>query len=271
MISRFHVLSVAVAGALACSLAGAQSRNASPARTESEGTRPILRSPASSTARISVASRSARPPVAVRLAADGRTSLGFAATGGFVNPDNFSGVPGLGFDFPHLAAISGGRNSEPAFRHFGHHRDFGQGAFVPIFLGGYPYPYYDDSGYDQSDQQPGVTTAGGGQSPAQPQVIVIQQPVPAQTAQEAASSAANAVPTPAPETSAAPEVRDVGDFILVRRDGRLLFASAFSVSGTQLQYVTPEGVRRSVAVADLDADATQQMNEARGTTVQIHN
>jgi hypothetical protein len=62
----------------------------------------------------------------------------------------------------------------------------------------------------------------------------------------------------------------VGDFILIRRDGRILFASAFSITGDQLRYVTPEGIRRSLPMSDLDADATQQMNEARGTTVQLH-
>ena len=64
-------------------------------------------------------------------------------------------------------------------------------------------------------------------------------------------------------------VPDVGDFILVRRDGRILFASAFSITGDQLRYVTPEGIRRSLPMAELDSDATQQMNEARGTTVQL--
>ena len=58
---------------------------------------------------------------------------------------------------------------------------------------------------------------------------------------------------------------------LVRRDGRILFASAFSVSGAQVTYVTPEGIRHSVPMAEMDPDATQQMNEARGTTVQLHN
>jgi hypothetical protein len=66
-------------------------------------------------------------------------------------------------------------------------------------------------------------------------------------------------------------VPDVGDFILVRQDGRILFASVFSVVGTQMQYVTPEGIRHTLPLTDLDANATQQMNEARGTTVQISN
>lgn len=43
------------------------------------------------------------------------------------------------------------------------------------------------------------------------------------------------------------------------------------LTGPQLTYVTPEGIRRMLPLSDLDADATQQMNEARGTSVQIHN
>jgi hypothetical protein len=176
--------------------------------------------------------------------------------------DTLSGVPGLGFDFPHLAAISGGLHGDSFFRP-GHHGHHGEGSFIPIFFGGYPY-YSDDAGYDQPEQQTE-------QPPQpQPQIIVIQQPVPAQ---QIADSASNAESDSAPEVAAqtALPARDVGDFILVRRDGRILFASIFSVVGAQLLYVTPEGIRHSILVSDLDAEATQQMNEARGTTVQIHN
>jgi hypothetical protein len=108
------------------------------------------------------------------------------------------------------------------------------------------------------------------QSQPQPQIIVIQQPVPAQQGAESGSDTGNLSASES-ESQAALPIRDVGDFILVRRDGRILFASVFSVVGTQLQYVTPEGIRHTLAMSDLDADATQQMNEARGTTVQIHN
>jgi hypothetical protein len=62
----------------------------------------------------------------------------------------------------------------------------------------------------------------------------------------------------------------VGELILVRRDGRVLFASVFSVTGTQVQYVTPEGIRHTLPLAELDTVATQEMNEARGTTLQFH-
>jgi len=36
-----------------------------------------------------------------------------------------------------------------------------------------------------------------------------------------------------------------------------------------LRYITPAGIRHTIALAKLDATATQQMNEARGSTVQL--
>jgi hypothetical protein len=174
-------------------------------------------------------------------------------------------VPGLGFDFPHLAAINGAmRNSSMQFGHQGHHA---QGSFVPLFFGGYPYDY-SDLGSDQEDQQQDQLT--GDQSQPQPQTPVTQQPVPAQQGTDSGSDTGN-LPAPVSEPQASEQVPDVGNFIFVRRDGRILFASVFSVVGPQLQYVSPEGIRRTLAMSDLDVDATQQMNEARGTTVQIHN
>jgi hypothetical protein len=173
---------------------------------------------------------------------------------------NFSGVPGLGFDFPHLAAISGAQRNN--FARFGHHGRHGQGSFAPILFGGYPY-VYDEMGYDQQEQQASQALQ---QSPVQPQIIVIQQPVPAQPVADSRNLSASEV-----ESQPAAQIRDVGNFIFVRRDGRILFASIFSIVGTQLQYVTPEGIRRTLAMSDLDADATQEMNEARGAAIQIHN
>ena len=189
-------------------------------------------------------------------------TTGFASIAGSFSFDSGLGVPGLGFDYPHLAAISGALSNGSSFR-FGHHNHDGQGSFAPFLFGGYPY-YYDDLSYDQPEQQPAP------QSQPQPQIIVIQQPVPAQQGADSGSDTGN-LSASLPESPAALPIRDVGDFILVRRDGRLLFASVFSIVGTQLQYVTPEGIRHTLAMSDLDADATQQMNEARGTTVQIHN
>jgi hypothetical protein len=197
----------------------------------------------------------------IQMSPSGRITSGFAPAENSFSFDSIAGVPGLGFDFPHLAAVGGAmRNNPPHFEHHGHR---GQDSFVPIFFGGYPYGY-EDLGYDQQDQQ----TAQ--QSQPQPQIIVIQQPVPVQRDAASGSDTGNSSASESEPQAAAP-IRDVGDFILVRRDGRILFASIFSVVGAQLQYVTPEGIRHTLAMSDLDADATQQMNEARGTTVQIHN
>jgi hypothetical protein len=262
MISKAYFLAAALAGVLACSGASAQVRNGSYA------VRP-LPAHARSGARVSASSATPAatgfqpgPQARVnQMSPSGRMNSGFAPAANSFSFESIAGVPGLGFDYPHLAAVGGApRNNPPHFDHNGHH---GQGSFVPIFFGGYPYGY-EDLGYDQQDQQAVQP------SQPQPQIIVIQQPVPVQQAADSGSDTGN-FSAPESETQAAPPIRDVGDFILVRRDGRVLFASVFSVVGSQLQYVTPEGIRNTLAMSDLDADATQQMNEARGTTVQIHN
>lgn len=265
MISKFHVFAAALVGVLVCSVAGAQGRNdtgATSVRQVPVHASPPAKAIASSGAKAAAGFPSSPQPSMMRMSPGGRITSGVDP---IANTDSFDGVPGLGFDYPHLAAISGGlRNHHSS--HFGHDGHRGQGSFVPILFGGYPYyPYYiDDMGYDQPEQQ---TVQ---QSQPQPQIIVIQLPAPAQQGADAASDSGS-VSAPAIAEPEALPIPDVGNFILVRRDGRILFASAFSVVGTQLQYVTPEGIRHTIAMTDLDADATQQMNEARGTTVQIHN
>ncbi|HSZ18645.1 MAG TPA: hypothetical protein VK770_02575 [Candidatus Acidoferrum sp.] len=261
MISKAHLFAAALAGVLICSVAGAQVRNvASSVRRPAGQTRPPARVMPNSTRNSRTAPQSSPSASVIQISPSGRNATGFTADANSFIFDGNSGVPGLGFDFPHLAAISGAFRNNPSVRF--RHNDFrGQGSFVPILFGGYPY-YYDDSSYDQPEQPPV-------QQP-QPQIIVIQQPVPAQHNAETEGSAGN--PSASPSAPQADEpIPDVGNFILVRRDGRILFASVFSVVGSQLQYVTPEGIRRTLPISDLDADATQQMNEARGTTVQIHN
>ena len=166
-------------------------------------------------------------------------------------------VPGLGFDYAHLAAVSGNlRFNTPSFRDGRHFRD--PGFITPVFFGGYPY-YSDEADYAPPQQQ------------QQPQVIVIQQPVPMTVTQQAAPSGSidsNNDAAAVPPSPVAP-VRDVGEFVLVQRNGKILFASIYTIIGSDLRYVTPEGIRRTLHMAELDADATRAMNEARGTTVQF--
>jgi hypothetical protein len=253
---------------LACSAAGAQVRNPSPTSSSERrasaharsGTRASRNAAPSSAAGV----QSNQQTSVIQNPPNGRITTAFASDANSFSFDGGAGVPGLGFDFPHLAAISGASRNSPL--HSGHRNHFQQGSFVPIFFGGYPY-YGEEAGYDQPDQQPAQPSVE--QSQPQPQIIVIQQPASAQPQVTSSGSEAENLPASGPESEAAP-IRDVGDFILVRRDGRILFASIFSVVGTQLQYNTPEGIRHTVAVSDLDADATEQMNEARGTTLRIH-
>ena len=152
-----------------------------------------------------------------------------------------TGIRGLGFDYTHLAAIRTTRDR------------FGRLHRVPIFfiagyLGYYPHDYgYDEVPYDTS-QQP---------------VIALQQPAPAAVEQPA--------PAPSESAVAAPEapVPDIGQFILVRKDGQAVLADAFTISGDRLIYITREGARRSFPVAELDKETTRQMNDANGTTVAL--
>jgi hypothetical protein len=245
MTKPFHFVAAAFAATLVCSAAGAQMRGGvSSMRMPSVRVAPSVRASAAGP-------RIGRQVRVMQISPSGRVTSGFSTFPDSISFGSTNGVPGLGFDYPHLAAISGGlRNARTFNSGRGTHRR--QGTLVPILIGGYPY-YVDSSDYEQAQQQP--------------QVIVVQQPAP--VSQQVVDSNSASVASPAPPVAA--PVRDVGDFILVRQDGRVLFASAFMVGGAQLTYVTPEGIRRTLPLADLDADATRQMNEARGTTIQIHN
>jgi hypothetical protein len=263
MISKFHLFAAGMAGVLVCSVAGAQMRNdvkEPPVRSSPVRPRPAPRAFASPIGPAATGPQAGQQARVIQISptSNARVTSGVDP---IVSSVSFDGVPGLGFDYPHLAAISRGQNNNSS-PHFSHNAHRGQDFFVPIFFGGYPY-YSNDFGYDQPEQQPV-------QQQPQPQIIVIQQPVPAQQTADAGVDTSN-LSASVPASQPSEPIPDVGNFILVRRDGRILFASAFSVVGTQLQYVTPEGIRRTVAVSELDPDATQQMNEARGTTVRIQN
>ncbi len=177
-------------------------------------------------------------------------------TGGFVT-ERFP-VPGLGFDFAHLAAINRGFQTESSVA------VSRAVPFIPVLFPGY-FPSYAPP----------------------PQVIVLQQPTPqvvvvpqsgmaddprdaVEETREVRGRARHAEPRgdlgPARPTE---PPRDVGEFVLVRRDGRVLFAIAFFSEGNKVTYVTREGVRRSLALSELDTDATVRMNEERGTTLHL--
>ena len=176
-------------------------------------------------------------------------------------PGGSAAVPGLGFDYDHVVAVD-----RPHRDTDGHlHRDFDRNDrnfhrefITPIFFdAGFPLYDYTDFGYESELQQPA--------QPGTPTVIVLQQP-PQTTAAQPPPAVAAPQPTLAPPDA---PVRDVGDFILVRRDGQVALAAAFTISGDRLTYVTREGTRRSFPVAELDTTATRQMNDANGTSLTL--
>jgi hypothetical protein len=274
MIREHRVAAAALGSILLAAGAGAQSHGAGIAdRAPSAGVLPLARMAGPAVSGI------AARPVVVRAAGRVRIGAGGRVVQGNVpapNPAGFEsgiGVPGLGFDYPHLAAISGGLQNGGR-RGLGRGNRPGQGFIVPILYGG--YPYYVDSSLDYDPQQVAEPAQG---YPAQqpPQIIVIQQPVPAaalaQTSPlrqpDSETGLGQASVGPAPDAQA-PAPR-AGEIILIRKDGRVLFASAFSVVGAQLRYISAEGILQKFPVAELDAESTQQMNEARGNSVQIGN
>jgi hypothetical protein len=156
-----------------------------------------------------------------------------------------NGVPGLGFDYEHLAAV----HREALERRYRH------GVVYPLFWGGYPYPYdsdYDNGTYAPStaDQYPGPAGEPGDQD------AYAQQPY--ETPLPAVQEPANATPE-----------REIENFSLVLKDGSQISAVAFTRQGDQVVYITNEGKRQYVAVAKIDADATTKLNEDRGTPLRF--
>jgi hypothetical protein len=62
---------------------------------------------------------------------------------------------------------------------------------------------------------------------------------------------------------------DVGTLTLVLRDGSRLDVVAFTMTQGQVIYITPEGRRLAISAGILDADATQRVNQERGTPMQL--
>ena len=153
---------------------------------------------------------------------------------------DFSPVPGLGFDIPHLAATQG-RRAVGARRH---RRNFA--LSFPLFGGGIFVP---------------VSPLMEEEAPAIDMQQEATEPEVAHTVRRA--RVPEATPTYAPEAPLAPQ-HEADEYVFVRRDGTLIFAVAYAWESGTLRYVTREGLRRSVTGDSLDLGATQQFNEQRG-------
>ncbi len=193
-----------------------------------------------------------------------RTAASALGSVGALDSTNFGGAltvqqlldpfPGFGFNFEHLSAID---------------RDIAIKALIdPVTqerlrlalrlskLGGFAPAGYllDGGGYYavpmDNEQQP----------QAQQPVIIVQQ-APQQPAPQEMAAA-----EPSPEV---PPIPDEGEFTLVTRQGVKIDALAFTVMDDKIVYITPAGGRRSMALTDLDANATIHLNQERGTPIQL--
>jgi hypothetical protein len=72
---------------------------------------------------------------------------------------------------------------------------------------------------------------------------------------------------PAPEDQA--PLPDVGQFTLVLQNGDEIQAIGFTRVKDRIVYITVDGLRRTLAAADLDSGATVRINEERGTPLQL--
>lgn len=161
-------------------------------------------------------------------------------------------APGLGFDYPHLAAVT--RDLEvralidPVTRQrLALAREIRRETpALPVFFPLTPVVVV-----------PPVVVVQQlvGELPSEPSVV---EPVATPVSQETV-----APPLPPPPV---PELEQI---VFLRRDGTLILSVAFSIRGDRIVYITPEGVRRSLRLAELDLEASEQMNEERGTSLQL--
>lgn len=187
-------------------------------------------------------------------------ALGFVNASFLSLQDLLNPVPGLGFDYAHLAAIN---------------RDLGIKAVIDPAtqwrLAVAERVLRDTSGLAPTG---GFFLLDGGgayvvpaeaappqPSTQQPQIIVLQQ------APAATQPSAQSAPAPAPE--AAPPIPDVGSFTLVLQNGTKIQAVAFTRLNDRIVYITAGGSRRTIALSDLDSAATMRINDERGTPLRL--
>jgi hypothetical protein len=170
------------------------------------------------------------------------------ANSNVVSSDN---VPGLGFDYPHLAAV-GPKNGQLGL---GRNARFRQ--TVPFGFGGFllstpeiivENPQAVEEAQENADQ-------------VDPDMQAQFEAAQMQAYRAGQRSAAQQAPPPPPAAEPAP---DPASYVFVMRDGGVVFAVAYSWDNGTLRYVTPEGQRKSIAAESLDMNATQSFNESRG-------
>jgi len=153
-------------------------------------------------------------------------------------------VPGFGFDYEHFFAVHPNWNRFQRFT----------GVVVPGWGGGfyYPVPYYEAP---QENQEENASAPAGQQE---------------SNVHASAATSEETVPSPSVRgyTPYAP-TQPVEEYVFVKRDGTRIFAVAYSLAKDKLQYITKEGLRRTLPLDALDYDATMKSNEERGNTVTL--
>jgi len=171
-----------------------------------------------------------------------RTSPGVTSGPVFVQPgfeNEDYGVPGLGFDYAHYAAVH--PNAGQAHFRTGSVMPFvGGGIFVPTV--GYVEPGVAAEPAVEEEQSEIAA------SPEMAETAPVEQAPAASRTRAKSNSAVVASP----------------EYIFVRRDGTVFFAVAYSWMNGNLQYVTQDGFRKLAPLGTLDLDATVQFNEQRG-------
>ena len=184
----------------------------------------------------------------------------------FVNPGLSSGyfpggtiqdlfgypVPGLGFDYVQYGAVNGNLGIRALIDPVTQQEIALALKLRGFGVGSYPYYFSPFAGAPIVLETPSAVAQPD--APAQPPIVVVAPP----PAQPAAPPVAEEQPLP-----------DPGEFVLVQRDGRLLFAVAFTSDAGRVVYITKEGLRRSIPLEQLDVEATLRMNEERGTSIQL--
>ncbi|MHB8609168.1 MAG: hypothetical protein ACYDCG_12770 [Candidatus Acidiferrales bacterium] len=165
-------------------------------------------------------------------------------------------VPGLGFDYTHVAATH--PRGDHGRDHDGERDAQFLGAYFPVYGGGYYMPPFDDQGLAEAPAD--------GEQQAGAQQVDNVEPGPPQTAEIARPAEPSQDYVPPPQFL---PPQDSDEYVFVRRDGTLFFATAFAWENGTLRYITREGLRHTLTLDKLDLNATQQFNEQRGLNFRL--
>ena len=160
-------------------------------------------------------------------------------------------VPGFNFTGTPAFFRNSSHNRGLAFRRRFRNRGFFPGGAYFLWDGGPEYVAPDDTAdYDQTDQSDQSEQAE--QSPP-PEVVADEPPA----------------PQPEPEAAGpAPIVPGDDHLTLVLRNGDKIQAVAFTRANDSIVYITPAGLRHTLALSDLDTAATLRINQEQGKFLQ---